>query len=82
MQEKSNKSRQSYYLRLDLFNSSLIHCKSFCISASLVSILIQSISSVFLSNSLILQLRELQVAHNQKTNTSNSTRVEGSVIKL
>lgn len=73
-------SSNRFYFLLDLFNSSFIHCKSVCISASLVSILVTSISSVFFSSSLSLAFKELQVAHNQNTNTTNVTSVQGSVM--
>ena len=73
-------SSDRFYFLLDLFSSSLIHCKSVCISASLVSIFVTSISSVFFSSSLILEFKELQVAQSPNTNTIKLINVQGSVM--
>ena len=49
-------------------------------SASFVSILVTSISSVFFSSSFILQFKLLQVAHKPNTKTIKLTSVQGSVM--
>lgn len=63
-----------------LFSSVLIHCRSVWISASLLSILVISISSVFFSKFFILLLRLAQVVPIPKINTTMLIIVDGLVI--